>query len=92
MSADTQTCVVRVLGLVPVRGSGRLVAMAGVVVEIAGVELLLRGVQVVRGPHGLECRPPQFRDADGQWAASIVLPPELQEAIGNAVLDQVHDP
>ena len=87
MSDDTETCSLLVVGIVPMRGAGRLVAMAGVAIEIAGVQMLLQGVQVVRGRDGLECRPPQFRDADGQWAPSIVLPPELRDAMARAVLD-----
>lgn len=92
MSEDTETCRVVVLGVVPIRGAGRLVAMAGVSVEIAAVELLLQGVQVVRGRDGLECRMPQFRDTDGQWAPAIVMPAELRDAIADAVLAVVTPP
>lgn len=87
VSHETQTCRVHVLGVVPIRGAGRLVAMAGVTLEIAGVEMLMQGVQVVRGRDGLVVRMPQFRDTDGQWAPAIVLPPELRDAITAAVLD-----
>jgi len=85
--SDTVPCRVAVLGVAPIRGAGRLAALAEVEIEVAGVALLLRGVQVVEGPIGREVRAPQFRDTRGQWAPAIVLPPELHEAMHGAVLD-----
>ena len=76
-----------VLQVEPVHGSGRLVGLAVVRVELAGVELTLQGVQVRHGPAGLVVDAPQFRHPrDGRWLPAVVLPPELRDAIGREVL------
>ena len=77
-----------VQGVEPVRAAGRLIALAIVALDVAGVELVLQGVQVVRGVDGvLTVRPPVWRHpASGRWLPAMVLPPELQAAIGVEVL------
>lgn len=77
-----------VLGVEPVRGTGRLVGLAVVDVDLAGVVLTLQGVQLVRDPAGrLTCRAPVWRHpVSGRWVPAVVLPPELSEAIAAEVL------
>lgn len=87
--SDTGIVSFEVRGVEPVHGSGRLLALAIVVVDVDGIELVLQGVQVVRGSGGLpEVRAPVFRHpASGQWVPAVLLPPELSEAIAKEVLN-----
>jgi stage V sporulation protein G len=86
----TETIPVRfeVQAVLPVRGKGRLIAMARVEVEIAGVPILLQGFRVQRRPDGgLECHAPAYRDMDGCWPPAVVLPPELAAAIASEIME-----
>jgi len=84
---DTASASFEVLGVEPVRGAGRLVGLAIVRVELEGVELVLQGVQVLRTPAGLTVQAPTFRHPKhGCSVPSVILPPELRDAIGAEVL------
>lgn len=87
-AAGTVPVAFAVRGLETVRGAGRLVALAIVTIEVAGVELLLQGVQVVRGHAGsLQVQAPVFRHpASGRWTPAVVLPPALRDALGAEIL------
>lgn len=80
-----------VLEVEPVPGAGRLVAVALVELDFAGVGFalqVLQRVQVVRGSDGgLSCRAPEWRHpASGRWYPAVIAPPELIAAIADAVL------
>ncbi len=69
--------------------AGRLLALAEVEIEIAGIAFTLHGVRVIRtGPRSRCVAAPFCRVAGGRLADAISLPPELSAAIGNAVLDE----
>lgn len=72
----------------PVRGAGKLLGLAVVVLDVAGVELVLQGVQLVRdGSGALSVRAPAWRHpGSGQWLPALVLPDKLRDAIGAEVL------
>ncbi len=55
---------------------GRLVGLAVVEIEIAGINLKLVGIQIVQhSPHVLECNPPTFRHGrTGEWLPAVILP------------------
>lgn len=71
----------------PVR-RGRVLAVADAVVDLDGVPLTLSGFTVRLTDHGrADVLVPQHRDpVSGQWADSVVLPPELAGAIGREIL------
>jgi DNA-binding cell septation regulator SpoVG len=84
MSADTASVAVTILSLERSE-RGRLLALASVEIEIAGVAFVVHGVRVIRtGPRSRGIAAPCYRVADGRLADAVTLPPEL--AI--AVLDQ----
>ena len=68
---------------------GRLIGLAVVSLDIAGVELTLSGVQIMRGTNGtLECRAPVWRHPrSGEWLPGVLLPPELASALAAEVLE-----
>jgi stage V sporulation protein G len=71
-----------VLGIEPVRGAGRLIALASVEIELDGVILIMQGVRVVRMGDGILTEPPKFRDPrTGDWLPALIVPAELGEAI-----------
>jgi hypothetical protein len=89
-AAMTETIPVeyRVLGVERAIGTGRLLALANVEIDVAGVVLRLQGVQVRRGTKGLECSAPVWRHPHlGRWLPAVTLPPELLRAIAVDVLD-----
>lgn len=91
--SDTIPVEYRVLDIEPVRGAGRLVAVAAVEIDLAGIVVELHGCQVIREPDGLVCRAPQWRHpATGAWTAGIVLPDALMAAIGREVLEALRPP
>lgn len=77
-----------VLGVEPVRGAGRLVGLAVVLLDVGGVEVTLQGVQVLRDVlGGLTVQAPRFRHPrDGRHHPAVLLPIELRDAIGAEVL------
>jgi len=87
------TVIMTVMGVEQVRDKGALIGLAIVELDIAGVVIVLQGVQVLRLPNGsLACRSPQFRRADGAWTSAAVLPPDLAEALGAEVLAHLRSP
>lgn len=88
---DTIPVEFRVLAMLPVTGRGRLLYLADVTLEIAGVELVLQGVQVVRDEaNRLVCGMPQFRHpTTGTGHPAVVLPVELEDAIAAELLGAV---
>ena len=87
MSDDTVGVRFVVTGIERVAGSRRLLALANVTVEIAGIELTLQGVQVVRDADGLSCKAPTFRHPrTGTWMPAVILPPELSAAVAREVI------
>src|SRR5262249_51583010 len=65
----------RVLNLERVIGAGRLIGVANCEVDIAGVVIVLQGVQLRRGADGsLSCTAPQWRHPrTGQWLPAVIL-------------------
>ena len=86
--SETVPVTYTVLGFEQVQGAGRLVGLAIVEVDLAGVVLTLQGAQVVREADGsLTCKAPTFRHPrTGGWLPAVVLPPELRDAIGREVV------
>jgi hypothetical protein len=84
---ETQAVAFEVIGVESVN-RGRLIGLAIVDVEIAGVGLRLQGVQILRGADGgLECRAPVWRHpSSGRWLPGLILPPELSTALAADVL------
>lgn len=83
---DTTEALVTVKFVDRVAGSDKLIALAVVEVEIAGVVVLLQGVKVVKRPGGgLACEPPCFRAPDGRWLPAAVLPKDLGEGLAAEV-------
>ncbi len=72
----------------PVHGCGKLVGLAVVAMDVAGVEVVLQGVQLVRDGSGtLTVKAPVWRHpGSGQWLPAVLLPDELRDAIGAEVL------
>lgn len=66
---DTAIVSFTVLGVEAVRGVARLIGLANVRMEVAGIEFTLQGVQVLRMPDGkLNIRAPMFRHPrDGKF-------------------------
>lgn len=84
---ETRAVAFELRGIEMVRGAGKLVALAIVDLDIAGVVMTIQGVQVLREPSGaLTCRAPQFRDASGVWRSAVLLPDTLRDALGCEVL------
>ena len=78
-----------VQGVERVRRRGRLLALATVVFDLAGVELTLQGIRVMRDEEGsLTVHAPVWRHPDsGKWVPGVLLPPELSKAIGDELLE-----
>lgn len=69
--------------------SGRLLALADVEIEIAGIALRLHGVRVIAtGPRQRGVAAPGYRMATGRLADAVTLPPELARAVADIVLDE----
>lgn len=87
LPADTEPVRATVLSIEPVC-AGRLLGFASVEIEIAGIVFELHGVRVIRTPRGtIGVDPPQYRGSAGASLPAVILPPELVQAIGGAVLD-----
>ena len=70
--------------------TGRLFALATVVITVNDVEMAIQGVRVMRQPTGLlAVEAPRFRRPGGEWVPAVMLPPELKQAIADEILDQV---
>ena len=87
MNAETTLVNVTVLKVEPVAGSRRLLALAEIEIDIDGIVIGLHSVRVVNlGPRELGIEAPAWRTGTAPQPA-ISLPPELQAAIADAVLD-----
>jgi hypothetical protein len=90
---ETTAVEYRVLNVEPVKGAGRLIALATVEVTIAGVALTLQGCQIrVRLDGRLDCLAPQWRHPrTGKWLPCLLLPEELTAAIADEVLTTIRE-
>jgi hypothetical protein len=80
--SSTATVNFVVTGLERLNGTGRLVALATVEIDLEGVVILVQGIQVVRCGRGIAAQAPRFRDPrTGAWTAAVILPEELGAAI-----------
>lgn len=80
--AETITIHCECRTIAPVHGGGRLLALADVVVEIAGVVVEINAVRVIAEPTGTAVRLP----VDRQGRAVAVLPDDVRAALGDTVL------
>jgi len=88
--SETVPVEIEVLGVEPSRGTGRLIGLAIVRIEVAGVELTLQGVRIERSAAGLTVHSPAFRHPRaGRYVSAVLLPAELREAIGAQVLEHL---
>lgn len=84
---ETVAVTYRLTHVEPIRGAGRIIAVACAVIEVAGVELLIQGMTVRRRPDGsIETTGPVFRHpATGRWLPAVVLPDELAQALADEI-------
>ncbi len=77
-----------VLGVEAVRGAGRLEGLANVLLDVAGLELRLQGVGLIRGAdERLSVRGPVWRHPQsGRWLPALLLPDQLTAAIAAELL------
>ncbi len=68
--------------ITPVMGSGKLLALADVTIEIAGVEVIIHSIRVEADANGTAVRLP----VDRQQRPLIILPYEVRLALGDTVL------
>jgi stage V sporulation protein G len=68
--------------ITPVHGAGRLLALADVAVEIAGVAIEINAVRVEQASAGIAVRLP----LDRQGRPLVVLPEDVRQALGDTVL------
>jgi hypothetical protein len=87
-AAETVPVTYTLIGIESVRNSGRLIALAIVEIDVAGVVLTLQGVRVMRRPDGsLAVEAPTFRHPrTGKSLPCILLPPALAQAFADDVL------
>ena len=82
MTEAATTTVTFVSDLEPVRGAGRLVALAEVELELDGVVLVMQGVRVMRQCDRIAMQVPRYCDPrTGQWLPALIVPAELERAI-----------
>ena len=94
----TDTAIVNctVLEIRPVR-QGRLVALATVEIDVDGVVFIVEGVQIFKFRMQGDRRelvgvgPPCYRAPDGTWRKAIRLPPEVEAALGEAVMQRCNE-
>jgi hypothetical protein len=80
--AATTIVTFTVTDVEPVRGAGRLVALAKVELELDGVVLVMQGVRVMRQRDRITTQAPRFRDPrTGDWIPALIVPEELGQAI-----------
>lgn len=82
---ETTTVDVTVIDVLPVRGPGKLVALANAEIEIDGVVLLVQGARALQVGPLLKVEPPQYRDADGRWYPAVILPDEIGREIARQI-------
>ena len=86
MSLDTAQATISVLDIVATPNSGKLHALADVLLTIDGVEIVIHGVQVRADAENSEVLLPRYRSSNGDWRSAITLPEEIKEPLGDAVL------
>ncbi|MDA8232817.1 MAG: hypothetical protein M0006_15910 [Magnetospirillum sp.] len=86
-STTTTAVTAQTIALHPIPGARTgLLALADVEVTIAGVALVLHGVQLRADAAGTEVTAPRFRDSAGRWRTAITLPMELRGPLGDTVI------
>lgn len=94
---ETASVNVRVNDVTPTPGKGKVLALASVEIDVAGVTFFLHGVQVVRskdpntGGEAVGVDLPRYRSPAGSWKQALTLPNELRRPIAHAVLDECCD-
>jgi hypothetical protein len=87
---ETATVIVAVVEIVGTPGAGRLMALATVDLEIEGVAMRLTGVRLVkRRDQDVTVELPMTRDPLGRQVPCIQFPPEIHEAIEEAITREV---
>jgi hypothetical protein len=86
--SDTVDVTYSLRGIERVAGAGRLIGLAILELDVAGVVLTLQGVQVRRrADGGLACEAPTFRcPRTGKSLPAVILPDALSAAIAAEVL------
>lgn len=85
--ADTVPVSFEVLAVERVHGRSTVAAVAVVSLLIDGAEIAFQGFTVRRKHGHVEVRVPEFRcPISGDWLPAVVLPPEIEEPIGRAIL------
>jgi stage V sporulation protein G len=93
MGTDTISVSFEVVSVTRLHNAGRVLALATVEIDLDGIELTMSGIQIVRLANGrLQCKAPHHRLPTGQWVPSIVLPDELERAIGAEILAAFTEP
>lgn len=82
IDAETITIHCECIAITAVQGGGRLLALADVAVEIAGIEVLINAVRVMAESAGTAVRLP----VDRQGRPVVVLPEEIRGHLGDIVL------
>ncbi|CAA7627361.1 conserved hypothetical protein [Candidatus Terasakiella magnetica] len=82
--SDEESIAIRCecIAITPVSGCGKLLALADVVIEIDGIEIIINSVRVDADANGTAVRLP----VDRQNRPLIVLPDEVRDALGDTVL------
>jgi len=87
--SSTTPVSITVLSVIPMR-AGKLFALASVEIDIDGVPIEIHGIRAMHVPLATtRIELPTFRDAAGRSRAAIILPEEVREPIGDAVLNQL---
>ena len=86
MAADTATASISVIGIVATPNSGKLHALADVLLVLDGVEIVIHGIQVRADNATSGVCLPKYRSINGEWLPAITLPDEILEPLGDAVL------
>lgn len=83
----------RVLGVEKCTGSGRLLAVASVLVVIADVELVLQGCQVRLSADGryIGGAPRWRHPRTAEWLPCVVLPEPLATALGQELTNAMEE-
>lgn len=84
---DERTMVTFTVGNARVVEGRKLFALVDVEMEIAGVAIVIFGLQARRLPHGgTSIHLPTYKGADGTWQPAIALPEEVKAPVADAVL------
>jgi hypothetical protein len=87
--AETIPVSVIVLRLARCLAAGKLLALADIELNVGGLSIEIRGVQVLRkGVDSVRVAMPGGRGTDGLMVPATVLPAELHRVVLNRVLDE----